>query len=53
MYGILSGFIYWLNSKVLPFSNSITIPQRSLLLHTFSWDLNLFSILKEWRQLKQ
>ena len=32
---------------------SLTIPQKSLDLHTFSWDLNLFSVLKERRQFEQ
>ena len=31
----------------------LTIPQESLDLHTFSWDLNLFSVLKERRQFEQ
>ena len=53
MYGILSDFIYWLNSNILSFSDGITIPQKSLFLHTFSWDLSLFSVLKEWRQSNQ
>ena len=49
MYSILSDFIYWLNSNILSFSDSITIPQKSFLfyLHTFSGDLSLFSVLKE------
>ena len=53
MYGILSNFIYWLNSNILSFSDGITMPQKSLFLFTFSWDLSLFSVLKEWRQFKQ
>ena len=53
MYGISSGFIYWLNSYILSFSDGITISQKLLLLHTFSWDLSLFSVLIEWRQFKQ
>ena len=53
MYGILSDFIYWLNSNILSFSYGITIPQKSLFSHTFSWDLSLFSVLEEWRQFKQ
>ena len=57
MYGILSDFIYWLkyrfNSNILSFSDDIKIPQKSLFLHTFSWDLSLLSALKEWRQFKQ
>ena len=46
-------FIFWLNSKILSFSDGFTIPQKSLFLHTFSWNVNLFSVLKEWTQLKQ
>ena len=53
MYGILSDFIYWLNSNILPFSDGITIPKKSLFLHDYSSDLSLFSVLKEWRQFKQ
>ena len=53
MYDILSNFIYWLNSNILPFSDGTTIPQKSLFFDTFSWDLNLFSILKESREFKQ
>ena len=40
MYGILSDFIYWLNSNILSFSDGIIIPQKYLFLYTFSWDLN-------------
>ena len=47
MYAFLSDFMYWLNSNILSFSDDITIPQKSLFLHTFPWDLNLFSVLKE------
>ena len=50
MYGNLSDFIYWLKSNILSFSDGITIPQKSVIfykfLHTFSWDLSLFSVLK-------
>ena len=53
MHGILSGFVYWLNSNMLSFSDGFTIAQKSLFLHTFSWDLTWFSVLKEWRQFKQ
>ena len=53
MYGILSDFVSWLNSNALSFSNGITVLQKPLFLHTFSCDLSLFSVLKEWRQFKQ
>ena len=53
MYGILSDFIYWLNSDILSTSDKILTPQKSLFLHTFLWDLSLFSVLKEWNQCKQ
>ena len=53
MHGILSDFIYLLNSNILFFSDSVAILQKSLSLHTFSWDLSLFFVLKEWRKLKQ
>ena len=57
MYGNLSDFIYWLKSNILSFFDGITIPQNSFIfgnfLHNFSWDLSLFSVLKQWRQLKQ
>ena len=49
IYYISLDFIYWLNSNSLSFSDGITNPQKSLFLHTFSWDLSLFSVLKEWR----
>ena len=52
MYGILSDFMYWFNSNILSFSDGITIQQKSLFLHTFSRDLSLFFVLKEWRQFK-
>ena len=42
----LSDFMYWLNSNI-SFSDDIAILQKSLFLHTFQWDLNLFSVLKE------
>ena len=50
MYGILSDFIFLLSSNISFFSDDITNPQKSLFLHTFTWDLSLFSVLKEWRQ---
>ena len=53
MHDILSGFIYWLSSNILSFSNGIKISQKSLFLHTFSCDLSLFSAVKVWRQLRQ
>ena len=53
MYGILADFIYWLNSNYLSFSDGIAIPQTSSFLNTFTWDLSLFSVLKEYRQFKQ
>ena len=53
MYAILSYFIYRLNSDTLLFSNGITTPQKSLFSYTFSWDLSLFSVLKEQRKFKQ
>ena len=53
MHGILSDFIYCLNSNIVSFSEGIAIPQKSLFLHALLWDLSLFSVLKEWRQFKQ
>ena len=53
MHGILSDFIYSLNSNILFFSDGVAILQKSLSLHTFSWDLSLFSVLKERRKFKQ
>ena len=53
MYEILSDFIYWLISNILFFSDGITVPQKSLFLHTFSWDLSLFPVLKERGQCKK
>ena len=52
MYVILSDFIYWLSSNISSFSKRIAIPRKSLFLHTFSWDLSLFSVLKEKTQYK-
>ena len=59
-YKVFSDFMYWLNFNILFFSVGITIPQNSFtyfvckrFLHTFSWDLSLFYVLKEWRQFKQ
>ena len=46
MYGILSDFIYCLNSSILSSSDDMAIPQKSLFLHTFSWDLSLFLFQK-------
>ena len=40
MRGILSDFLYCLSSDILSFSEGITIPQKSLFLHTFSKDLS-------------
>ena len=53
MYDISSDFIYWLNSNIFYFSDGITITQKYLFLHTSSWDLIIFFVLKEWKQLKQ
>ena len=53
MYGILSNIINWLNSNMLSFSDDIAIPCKRLFLLTSSWDVSLFSVLKERRQLKQ
>ena len=53
MYGMVSTFLSWLNSNILSFSDGIKIPQKFLLLHTFSWDLSSFNVLKEKRQFKQ
>ena len=53
MYNILSNFMYWLDSNIFFFYDGIKIPQKSLFLHTFWWNLSLFSVLKERRQLKQ
>ena len=53
MYGILYDFIYWSNSNTLYITDGITFLQKYLSLHTFSSDLSLFSVLKEWRELKQ
>ena len=50
---VLSGFMYWLSSSILPFSDDNPIPEKCSVLHTFSWDVSLFSALKEWRQFKQ
>ena len=36
MDGILSDLRDWLNSNILSFSDGIAIPQKPLLLHTFS-----------------
>ena len=47
MYAILSDFIYRLNYNILSIFDGSTIPQKSLYLHAFSRDLNLFSALKE------
>ena len=47
LHGIFSDFIYCLNSYFLSFPQGITIPQKSLFLHAFSWDLSLLSVLKE------
>ena len=48
IYGIISDFMYWLNSNI-SFSDAITILQKSLFLHTFSWDLGLFFVLNTIR----
>ena len=53
MVGFLPDVIYWLSSNKLSFSNGITVLQKSSFLHTFSWDLSSFSLLREWRQFKQ
>ena len=52
MNGILSEFIHRLNSNKFYFSDGNAILPKSLFLHTFSWDLSLFSVLMEWRQFK-
>ena len=49
----LSDFMYWLSSSILPFSDDNPIAEKCSVLHTFSWDVSLFSVLKEWRQFKQ
>ena len=49
MYDILSNFIYWLNSNILSFPGGITVLKKSLFLHTFSWDLNLFFCSKRMK----
>ena len=41
-------FIFWLNFDILLFWDGHTIAQKSSFLHTFSWHLSLFSVLKEW-----
>ena len=53
MDDILSNFIYWWNSSILLLTDGIKIPQNTLFLHTFSWDLKLFSVLKQLRHFKQ
>ena len=53
MYSILLDFVYWSNSDILSFSDGITVPKKSIFLYTFSWELSLLSVLKEWRQFKQ
>ena len=50
---VLSDFMYWLSSSILLFSDDNPIPEKCSVLHTFSWDVSLFSVLKEWRQFKQ
>ena len=50
---VLSYFMYWLSSSILPFSYGNPIPEKCSVLHTFSWDVSLISVLKEWRQFKQ
>ena len=47
MYSTVSNFLSWLNSNILSFSDGIKIPQKSLFLHTFSWDLSSSNVLKE------
>ena len=42
-----------LNSNILLISDGITIPQKSLFIHTFSWDISLLSVLRKLRQFKQ
>ena len=46
----LLAFLYWLNSNILVFSESIATLQKSLFSHTFLPDSGLFSVAKEWRQ---
>ena len=53
MYDMLCDFIYWLNSYMLFFSDGITLSKKSLFLHSFSWKLSLFSVLKQWKQFKE
>ena len=50
--GALLDFWYWLNSNILVSSEGITMLQKSLFSHTFSWDSHLFSVAKEWIQIK-
>ena len=47
MYDILSVFIYWFNWNLLSFQDDMDIPQNSLFLQSFSWDLSLSPVLKE------
>ena len=52
MYGILSDIIYWLNSNKLSFLMALQL-HKNIYFCIFSWDLSLFSVLKEWRQSNQ
>ena len=47
----MSDFIYWLNCNILSLWDGAIIAQKSLFLHTFSWDWSLVFVLKEWSQL--
>ena len=42
MYHNISEFMYQLNCNLLSMVDGISIPQKSLLLNTFSWDPGLF-----------
>ena len=45
--------LYILNCNILSFRDGITIPPKSLFLHTYSQDFSSFSVLKEWREFER
>ena len=46
-------WLYILNFNMLSFWTCKVIPQKSLSLHTLSWHISLFSVLKEWIQFQK
>ena len=52
MHGILSDFIFWLNSNKLSFLMALQL-HKNVHFYILLWDLSLFSVLKEWRQSNQ